>query len=55
VKGLSGGVDLWELFTSNKENIIKELKEPSEGGVGGHALAPLNFVVGLPCWPTCLA
>jgi hypothetical protein len=48
-------VDLWELFTSSKENIIKELREPSEHDIGGDTPTPLNFVVGLPCWPTCLA
>jgi hypothetical protein len=48
-------VDLWELFTSSKESITKKLREPSEGGVGGDAPTPLNFVIGLPCWPTCLA
>ncbi len=47
-------MDLWELSTSSKESIIKELKEPSEGVVGGDALAPLNFVVSLPCRLTCL-
>ncbi len=55
VRGSRGGVDLWELFTSSKESISKEVREPSEGSVEGDALAPLNFVVGLPCRPACLA
>lgn len=48
-------MDLWELFKSSKENIFKELREPSESGVGGDAPTPLNFVVGLPCQLVCLA
>jgi len=55
VMGSKGGVDLWELFKSSKENIFKELKEPSEGCVEGDAPTLLNFVVGLPCWLACLA
>lgn len=55
VRGSRGGVDLWDLFTSNKENISKEVREPSEGNVEGDAPTPLNFVVGLSCQSACLA
>lgn len=55
VRKSKGGVDLWELFKSSKENISKEPREPSEGGVRGDAPTPLNFVLGLPCQPACLA
>jgi hypothetical protein len=43
-------VDLgWELFTTNWENIAKELKELNEGNVNNDAPMPLYFMIGSPC------
>jgi hypothetical protein len=53
---LKGGVDFgWELFTTNWENIAKELKEPSEGNVDNDAPIAFAFHDRFTMPTSCLA